>query len=92
MYPIKSANNDNNNCFLSLNNQYRKNNTLINIKNETPRLSTDNKENVFGGKNGKANENKSKSATMTFIEYIILFIKLNFFILLLQDHCPMNDF
>ncbi|MDO5979974.1 hypothetical protein [Flavivirga spongiicola] len=67
MYPIKSTNNDNINCFLSLTSQYKKNNTLITIKNETPRLSTDNKENVFGGKNGKANENSSKSATMTFM-------------------------
>lgn len=68
MYPIESANNDNNNCFLILNNQYKKNSALINTKNETPRLSTDNKENVFGGKNGKAYENNSKSATITFIK------------------------
>ncbi|GAA3615673.1 hypothetical protein Q4Q39_01755 [Flavivirga amylovorans] len=68
IYPIQRTNNDNINCLLSFINQYKKNNALISIKSETPKFSTDNIENVFGGKNGKANESNSKTATITFMK------------------------
>jgi hypothetical protein len=38
------------------------------IKKETPKLSTDNTENVFGGKKGSVNENNSARATITLMK------------------------
>ena len=67
MYPIQRTNNDKISCFLSFTNQYKKNSTLTNIKNETPKLSTDNIENVLGGKKDKIKENSNRTATMTFM-------------------------
>ncbi len=56
------------NCFFNLINQYRKHNTLIIIKNETPKLITDRKENVLGGKNGNVNESSRNTATITLMK------------------------
>ena len=38
------------------------------IKNETPKLITDRKEKVLGGKNGNVNESSSNKATITFMK------------------------
>ena len=43
------------NCILTRNTQYRKNNTLLNIRKGTPKLSTESAENVLGGKKGNIN-------------------------------------
>ena len=54
-------------CLFNFTNQYKKNRALHTIKKGTPKLRTDNKANVFGGKNGKLYENKSTTAITTFM-------------------------
>ncbi|GAA4887040.1 hypothetical protein GCM10023311_08360 [Flaviramulus aquimarinus] len=68
IYPMTSTTSDSINCFFSLINQYKKNRQLIKIKNETPKLITDKKENVLGGKNGSVNESRSNIATITLMK------------------------
>ena len=63
-YPIIRTTSDNIICFFNLINQYKKNSPLIKIKNETPKLITDRKGNVLGGKNGSVNESNSNTATI----------------------------
>ena len=52
-YPKTSTKRDIIKCFFNFIIQYKKNKTLSNIKDGTPKLSTDRTENILGGKKGK---------------------------------------
>ena len=79
-YPIKSTKSDNNNCLFILINQYKKNNTLSRISKGTPKLRTERKENVFGGKKGNIKDKRSTVAIMALKTNTILSNKCSFFI------------
>ena len=66
--PIKRTTSDNINFLFNRKTQYKKKRTFKIIKNETPRLTTDSKENVLGGKKGKTKDSKSNTAATPFIK------------------------
>ncbi len=67
-YPIPSITSDSKNCFFNLINQYKKNRPLSSINKETPRLITERKENVLGGKKGNVKDSNRSNATITFMK------------------------